>query len=525
MTIHNGVEAAPPALRLESEAPSGHPVRVRALLLLLLVAAGLSNNPAVGQAPSAGDAEAQTVANPLDDATRAIEILREAASVLSLADGPEVLRIEFGFAGPAWFPYQGPTPESPGRFDYIEETAVALNDRQMTVTSGFTGGETAFSRTMEYDGTSVQDQPALSRQLRQSPHAIINAWLETPRSLFVAAESPSHWTIAGPFYGVQIYGHINRETYVVDKVDVPFNDVRYGDALASLEFLDYRADASDRQVPARLRVTEAGNRIFDLPYSHYRLLSSAPPDPDERAQEPPRDDAAAARGDADDDRADHRDVADGVRILFDTGGPDYHSLAVTTDDGVVVVEAPGSVAAGQALAERASELGEIRYVAATHHHGDHTAGLPGAMGAESVIVAAAAHRAFFQDMVTAERHFLPAEHRPAADPEFETVSIGGSTSIGGGRVIAYDAGPTGHSDAQLVFYVPDAKLLFQSDMAVFSWDGSVETARTQTCRLKDFIDETGMEIDIIVGGHGRPGTMADLEQAIAQRAEDCNLPQ
>jgi hypothetical protein len=38
-------------------------------------------------------------------------------------------------------------------------------------------------------------------------------------------------------------------------------------------------------------------------------------------------------------------------------GFDYHALAVSTDEGVVVIETPGSVLNGADLIERASELG------------------------------------------------------------------------------------------------------------------------------------------------------------------------
>ena len=109
---------------------------------------------------------------------------------------------------------------------------------------------------------------------------------------------------------------------------------------------------------------------------------------------------------------------------------------------------------------------------------------------------------------------------PVREPRITVVAPGGENRISP-RVIAYDAGPSGHVNQHLVFYVPEARLLFQTDMAVFRWDGSVESARTQTCRLRAFIREKGLDVDVIVGGHGRPGTLEDLDRAIAQREEGC----
>lgn len=289
----------------------------------------------------------------------------------------------------------------------------------------FTGGETAFSRTMDFDGDSVSSQAEFARQLRQSPHALIREWLAAPQN----SEQDSEAQGGGP---------------------------------------------------------DSPRATFEQPSAETFL---------------------------------HRDYAAGVRVLFNTGGPDYHSLAVATSDGVMVIETPGSVASGKRLIERAGELGAVKYIAATHHHGDHSGGVAGAASSDRTLVVAASHRAFFEDMITAERRFLTFEFAPVDEPAFATIPARGEMTVGG-RMVAYDAGPTGHSDAQLVFYVPDAKLLFQSDMTVFRWDGSVEPARTQTCRLRAFIREQELDVDVIVGGHGRPGSLDDLGRAIALMTGD-----
>jgi glyoxylase-like metal-dependent hydrolase (beta-lactamase superfamily II) len=451
-----------------------------------------------------------------------VAIVRRAAEALGGADRlSETRGIEYGIQGEARFPYQGPAPENPGTFQYTESTAMEFPTRRMTVTSGFTGGETAFTRTVSFDGGSASAHPDIARQLRQAPHAILREWLGAPRYVLLAGETEEHWIVSGPLYGALVHAHIDRVDHLVDRVEVAYDDTRHGDASAVAEFLEYQRQG-DWRVPRRIRVVEGGTVIFDLPYSVYRLdVQVAAPEPPS-AEVPATD--APPRAEVQRPGPDtflHRDHGGGVRVLFNTGGPDYHSLAVSTAEGVVVVETPGSVTDGRALIERAGALGRVAFVAATHHHDDHAGAMPGAASEDRRVVVAESHRDFFRDMITAPRSFLAATFVPVAAPGFLTVPSGGERPLAGGRVIAYDAGPTGHSDAQLVFYVPDGKLLFQSDMAVFRWDGSVEPGREQTCRLRAFIAEKALDVDVIVGGHGRPGTLADLDEAIRLREEGC----
>lgn len=464
----------------------------------------------------------------LAPAGEAALIVRESADALG---GQERIAaassISFGVQGEAYFPYQGPTPEEPGVFNYGVSAVLSFDPLSMQVTSGFTGGETAFMRTMDFDGDSVSSQAEFARQLRQSPHALIREWLAAPQTLILTGQTSTHHVVSGAFHGRLAHAHINRESGLVDRIAVPFNDVRHGDALALAEFMEYR-DSEGWKIPGRLRLVEAGNVIFDLQFDHYAVSMEKGV---ESARQPDTEQDSEAQGGGPDSPPAtfeqpsvetflHREYADGVRMLFNTGGPDYHSLAVATNDGVMVIETPGSVASGKRLIDRAGELGAVKYIAATHHHGDHSGGVAGAASSDRTVVVAAWHRAFFEDLITAERRFLTFEFSPVDEPAFATIPARGETTVGG-RVVAYDAGPTGHSDAQLVFYVPDAKLLYQSDMAVFRWDGSVEPARTQTCRLRAFIREQELEVEVIAGGHGRPGSLVDLDRAIAQRGEGC----
>jgi glyoxylase-like metal-dependent hydrolase (beta-lactamase superfamily II) len=458
-------------------------------------------------------------------ASKAIEIVRQSADALGGAVRlREVQSIAFGFEGEAFFPYQGPTPLEPGLFNYTERNIIDVAGARLRVVNGFTGEQTAFTRTIDIDGADAAMLPELARQLRQSPHAILHAWLQDPKRLALTDETNSHHVIAGAFYGELIHVYINRETKHVDRVVMPFSDVRYGDTESVIEFSEY-AENSGWTAPGRFRVVDAGAEIFNLPYNDYTLelddleAAFAPVERSQRTQATENSETEPLERPGP-DTYEHRDYGDGVRALFNSGGPDYHSLAVALDDGVIVIETPGSLDNGRRLRERASALGEVRYVSASHHHGDHAGAVAGVVIPDAALIVADNHRAFFEDAVTAPRMLHPGGHQPLTSPAIESVPPRGERAFGD-RLVIYDAGPSGHVEAHLVFYAPGPRILFQSDMAVFRWDGSVEPARDQACRLRAFIEERSLAVDTIIGGHGRPGDVADLDRAIELREAPC----
>lgn len=493
-----------------------------AAICLTVLLIGCSETSQTAPAERATAAEPDSVATR---ASRAIEIVRASADALGGADRlREAQSIAFGFEGEAFFPYQGPTPSEPGLFNYTERNIIDVAGFRLRVVNGFTGEQTAFTRTIDIDGADAAMLPELARQLRQSPHAVLHAWLKDPKRLALAEETASHHVIAGAFYGELMHAYVNRETKLVDRVVMPFSDVRYGDAESIIEFSDY-GEIGGWTAPGRFRVVEAGAEIFNLPYNDYAIdledldAAFAPVERPQRTETAENSETQPLERPGP-ETYEHRDYGDGVRVLFNSGGPDYHSLAVALDDGVIIIETPGSLDNGRSLRESAAAFGEVRYVSASHHHGDHAGAVAGAVPPEAALIVAESHKEFFEDAVTAPRRLHPGGHAPLTNPAIETVPPGGERAFGD-RLVIYDAGPSGHVEAHLVFYAPQSRALFQSDMAVFRWDGSVEPARDQACRLRAFIEERSLAVDTIIGGHGRPGDIADLDRAIELREAPC----
>lgn len=445
----------------------------------------------------------------------AVAIAERAAEALG---GAERLRaagaLRYHVDGPARIASQGPAPDEPADYRYHVDFALSFADGRAVVTTGFAFGPSRFESTRHLDGETVRGANEIARHARLSPHAILDAFLDEPASLTLISRDPDTDVIAGVLGRQLLRVHIDRQSGLVERVVWPIDDPRHGDALAQASFADYR-EAEGWRLPGRVRSEEAGHEVFDLAFEIYALGAGAMPvTASDEAPASPGPGRGSPPGDS-------HVFGNGVVALYDVAGADYHSLAVQTEDGGLLIEAPGSIGDGLSLLRRASEAlgGPVTLVASTHHHGDHSGGFPGAVSQGADAIVAAGHAGYFHDAATAPRSFSPVRFDPVEEITLHTVPAGGRLEIGG-RVIAYDVGNV-HSREHLVFFVPDAGVLFQSDMAVFLWDGSVEPARDQACRLLAFLEAEQLPVRTIVGGHGRPGTLEDLRAAVALRETPC----
>jgi len=451
---------------------------------------------------------------------RAAQIVRQAAD--ALGGEARLLGLEsisFSYEGRVSVPHQGTTIDDLQVFDYRQDVQATFRPLRIRSVTSFGGSaETSFESVSFIDGDQASSQRDIARLLRASPHALVRHLLENPRNVLVVHEGASEYRLAARFHGELVVLHVGKGDGLVQRVVRVFDDVRHGDSAAILEFPEYEP-RSGWHVPKSLRSTEAGHLVIDVPYSQYSLARVEP----SQVREPTAD--SVAPSDSPGTPREHGDLklGNGITLLRNSGGFDYHSLLVETPEGAILIEAPGAVDDGKATLERARSATQspLRYIAGTHHHDDHSGGMAGAVFEHAHVVVAQAEIPFFRDLLAAKRSFARSAHEPVTDVTIEAVPTGGEREILK-RVIAIDAGPSGHSESHLVFYVPDTGLLFQSDMAVFRWDGSVEPARAQTCRLRKVIDERKLVVRTLAGGHGRPGTMEDLDRAIALRDEGCD---
>jgi glyoxylase-like metal-dependent hydrolase (beta-lactamase superfamily II) len=199
-------------------------------------------------------------------------------------------------------------------------------------------------------------------------------------------------------------------------------------------------------------------------------------------------------------------LAEGVYLLDHMRPFRYRSLFVEMDDHVVVLEAP----LGAAYAELALGLirqtvpdKPIRYVLVTHHHGDHVGGLPTftAEGA-SLVVGDGVD-------VALRRQFNALE-----DVAIEVVTERRTLGNGAQRIEILPV-ENDHAHGNLAFYLPALRLLFQGDLFYTPDRGPVPPALAVSESLDRAIRAAGIEVETVIGVHGRPVTWAEFEASLA----------
>ncbi|HEY7671395.1 MAG TPA: MBL fold metallo-hydrolase [Gammaproteobacteria bacterium] len=206
------------------------------------------------------------------------------------------------------------------------------------------------------------------------------------------------------------------------------------------------------------------------------------------------------------------EVAPGV---YHAVGYSHHSMVVEFPTFVAVIESPYTEAQAMTLARRIDEEIDkpIRYVTPTHPHYDHTGGIRALAALGATVLVAAGHEAELRSLVESPHTNPPDElaRALAAGSEVGAVEVfSGMTVIeeGGRRLELYEVTTIPHVNPMVLAYVPDAGVIFQSDIFFGA-------ASPDATALYAAIRERDLDVREIVGGHGGVLAFAALEAAAA----------
>ena len=212
-------------------------------------------------------------------------------------------------------------------------------------------------------------------------------------------------------------------------------------------------------------------------------------------------------------------LADGVYVIHNVAGQNYNTMAVEFKDYVVAVEAPNSTQGAEDVIKRIKETipgKPIRYIAVTHHHGDHIGGLRSFIAEGATVVTTRGNRSVVETMAAAQQNdrlgknprkpaflFVEGDKRVLTDGE-QTVEL-------------IDVGPNPHAREMVIAYLPKQRIVFQGDLFFLpNNDAPVGPPQPSTISFAQKLKEKGLAVDKIASVHGRTATMAEFTKAIDQ---------
>jgi glyoxylase-like metal-dependent hydrolase (beta-lactamase superfamily II) len=310
----------------------------------------------------------------------------------------------------------------------------------------------------------------------------------------------------------QVALYVDAASGLVSKYELLFVDSLEGVEASEIIFGDYRK-AGNYQVPQRWTNRQLGED--QTRYTVEAEFNPAVTDASFRVSAPGYAEVKPVPTNLE-EKVDR--LASGVYVIQNVAGQNQNTMAVGFDDYVVAVEAPGSSDGADAVIERIHELfpgKPIRYVAMTHHHGDHIGGMRSFIAEGATVITTAANRPVIEAMAASKQGDRLG--RSPRKPEFLLLENGRRVLEDGSRRLELiDIGPNPHAKEMVIAWLPQEKVVFQGDLFFVPNNGApFGPAQPSTASFAKRLQELGLPAERIASVHGETATIAQFREATA----------
>jgi len=446
--------------------------------------------------------------------------------------GIETLKLQL--QGETWPRLQMPTPSPPFEAGTFQESLVLdlkdnrLHLEQRVTGAGFEGHNTVVIKSGEgtaYDHRARTATPIPAEQTthqqfvqyyRRLPNLILRQALDGANSLRYLGEDQfngrKHNVVTFVMPDTQqVALYVDARTGLVSKYELVFTDPLRGQEASEIMFSDY-ASAGKLKVPqvftwrlagdivARYKInaqfnSSDANKAFEMTDPAFLKVSALPLTLKPSVEK----------------------LADGVYVIHNVAGQNQNTMAVEFKDYVFAVEAPGTSEGADNVIKRIKETipgKPIRYIAVTHHHGDHIGGLRSFIAEGATVITTPDNRKVVETMAAAPQNDRLA--KSPRKPEFLFVESGKRVVTDGTQTVELiDVGPNPHAREMVIAYLPRQRIVFQGDLFFMpNNDAPVGPPQPSTISFAQKIKDKGLAIDHIASVHGRTATMAEFTRAL-----------